>query len=60
MRKSERYQQHAEECRALARSTQNEVQRRQLLELAETWNSPALERERTDKTRAGSASGGST
>ena len=45
MNKSREYRDHAEECRALARNAQNEEQRRQLLELAESWGSLALERE---------------
>ena len=48
MKKAKKYRKHAEECRALARIAQNEEQRRQLLELAETWGSLALEQELTD------------
>jgi len=45
MTKSKKYREHAEECRALARNAPNEEQRRQLLELAETWGSLALARD---------------
>lgn len=37
MRKVSDYQQHADECRAMARKTLNAVQRRQLEEMAEAW-----------------------
>lgn len=40
------YRLHAQECRALARSAQNEEQRTQLLKMAEAWENFALERER--------------
>ena len=53
MKKSKKYRKHAEECRALARDAPNEEQRRQLLELAETWGSLALEHERTAEKRLG-------
>jgi hypothetical protein len=59
MHKSKEYREHAEQCRALARNAQNEEQRRQLLELAETWGSLALERERTAQKHLGMAGGGS-
>ncbi len=54
MKKSTTYRKHAEECRALARDAQNEEQRRQLLELAESWGSLALERERKAEKLSGS------
>jgi hypothetical protein len=53
MDKSKEYREHAGECRALARNAQNEEQRRQLLELAETWGSLALERERMTEKLSG-------
>lgn len=56
MDKSKEYREHAEECRALARNAQNEEQRRQLLELAETWGSLALERERMTEKLLGAES----
>ena len=59
MDKSKEYREHAEECRALARNAQNEEQRRQLLELAETWGSLALERERMADKLLGAESRGS-
>lgn len=55
MKKSVKYRAHAEECRALARNTQNEEQRKQLLELAETWGLLAVERERTAEKRVRSS-----
>ena len=57
MDKSKEYREHAEECRALARNAQNEEQRRQLLELAETWGSLALECQRTAEKRLGTPGG---
>jgi hypothetical protein len=53
MSKSREYLDHAEECRALARNAQNEEQRRQLLELAETRGSLALEIEQRARQAAG-------
>ena len=47
------------ECRALARNAQNDEQRRRLLELAETWGSLALERERMAEKLLGAESRGS-
>ena len=60
MDKSSEYRQHAEECRVRARHAKNEEQRRQLLELAETWGSLAAERERMAEKRVGSVSPGGT
>jgi hypothetical protein len=40
------YRKHAQECRSLARSTLSEEERKQLLIMAETWESLAAERER--------------
>jgi hypothetical protein len=58
MKKSKKYREHAEECRALARNAPNEEQRRQLLELAESWGSLALDRERKAEKLLGSPNGG--
>ena len=46
MRKVADYRKHAEECRAMARSTAHGEQREQLLKMAATWDSLAQERER--------------
>ena len=43
MKKASEYRQHAEECRALARTTAGE-QRDKLLGMAETWDKLAAER----------------
>jgi len=56
--KSKKYREHAEDCRALARNAPNEEQRRQLLELAESWGLLALEREQTAERHPGPPSGG--
>jgi hypothetical protein len=44
MRKAEEYKKHADECRHLAASASNEDSRRQLLEMADTWESLARDR----------------
>ena len=46
MRKASEFRRHADECRALARNAGNEEQRRQLLDMANTWEQIAEERER--------------
>ena len=46
MKKASEYRQHAQECRALARTTQTDDHRAQLLKMAETWETLATERER--------------
>ena len=53
MKKASEYRQHAQECRALARTTQTDDHRVQLLKMAETWETLATERERllTEKDR---------
>ena len=43
--KAAAYRRHARECHTLARHAQNEDQRLQLLVMAETWESLAVERE---------------
>ena len=45
MKKAIEYRQHAGECRALARSAQNEEHRVQLIKMAETWEKLAGDRE---------------
>ena len=44
MRKVEEYKRHADECRQLASVSSNEESRRQLLEMAETWEGLARDR----------------
>jgi hypothetical protein len=44
VKKASEYRQHAEECRALAKSTLAGAQRDQLLEMASTWEKLAAER----------------
>jgi hypothetical protein len=46
LKKASEYTQHAHECRVLARNAQNEEQRIQVLKMAETWDSLAVERTR--------------
>ena len=45
MRKIEEYRRHADECRQLATQSSNEETRTQLLEMAETWEGLAHDRE---------------
>ena len=45
MRKVEEYSRHAAECRQLAAATSNAESRRQLLDMAETWDGLARDRE---------------
>ena len=45
MRKVEEYRKHAEECRQLSAASSNDESRRQLLDMAETWESLAKDRE---------------
>lgn len=46
MKKAADYRRHAQECRALAKKVETEAQRVSLLQMAETWDSLATERER--------------
>jgi len=46
VKKASEYRQHAQECRGLARTTQTDDHRAQLLKMAETWEALATERER--------------
>jgi hypothetical protein len=45
MSKVEEYRRHAEECRQLATKSSNEEARTQLLQMAETWEGLARDRE---------------
>ena len=45
MSKVEEYRRHAEECRQLATRSANEETRTQLLQMAETWEGLARDRE---------------
>ncbi|MBB3020674.1 hypothetical protein FHR70_003760 [Microvirga lupini] len=45
MKKASEYRQHAEECWQMANGALNEEQRAQLLEMAQTWENLARERE---------------
>ncbi len=46
MRKVSEYEAHAQECRQLAVKTQDQVHKKQLEEMAETWTMLAREREK--------------
>ena len=45
MRKVDEYRRHADECRQLAHRSSNEETRSQLLQMAETWEGLARDRE---------------
>ena len=45
MRKVDEYRRHADECRQLANRSSNEETRSQLLQMAETWEGLARDRE---------------
>jgi hypothetical protein len=45
VKKAAEYRQHAQECRTLARTTRDETQRHQLLNMASTWDKLADERD---------------
>jgi len=51
MTKSREYRQHANECRALARTAQNEQHRSQLLKMADAWDNFALEADRSERAK---------
>ena len=53
MKKTDEYRRHAEECRVLARHMKNAEYRGQLLVMADTWETLAIERERVITTRFG-------
>jgi hypothetical protein len=44
MRKVSEYEEHAEECRKMARQTKNPQHKKQLEEMAQTWDMLAKER----------------
>ena len=45
MQKSLEFRQHAQECRTLARTTRDESQRQQLMNMANTWDKLAADRD---------------
>ena len=49
MKKTEDYLKHAKECRGLAKQMASGEQRDQLLNMAETWEGLAVERERRQR-----------
>lgn len=51
MKKQEEYVQHAKDCRRLAKQMDSGEQRDQLINMAETWEVLARERERTLRNR---------
>ena len=53
MDKSADYMKHAKECRGLAKHMESGEQRDQLMNMAETWEVLARERERTLRNRDG-------
>ena len=46
MKKASEYRQHANECRNLAKQVRDAAQRKQLLEMAKTWDALAVDRDR--------------
>jgi hypothetical protein len=46
MKQAAEYREHAGECRKLAQTAKNEVERTQLMEMAAAWERMAVERER--------------
>jgi hypothetical protein len=46
MKQAAEYRQHAAECRTLALTARNDLERRQLTEMAAAWERMAVERER--------------
>jgi hypothetical protein len=57
MLKASEYEQHAAECRAMARNTRNPLHKQQLEEMAEAWAMLARERRaRSQKQTNGSVS----
>ena len=49
MKKASEYRKHAEECLALAKQVHDGEHRKQLLEMARTWNALAEDRERVTR-----------
>ena len=45
MKKAHEYREHANECRALARTALSDSERRQLIDMAATWDAIAEQRE---------------
>ena len=52
MKKASEYRKHAEECLALSKQVPEGEQRKQLLEMARTWNALAEDRERVARKHA--------
>jgi hypothetical protein len=52
VKKASEYRQHAEECRALARTSRTPDERAQLDHLARTWDGLAVDRERIVREQA--------
>jgi hypothetical protein len=51
LKKSAEHRHHAQECRSLARSVQNEEHRNQLLRMAEAWDNFAHEADRAERAK---------
>jgi hypothetical protein len=49
VKKASEYRKHAEECLALAKQVRDGEHRKQLLEMARTWNALAEDRERVTR-----------
>jgi hypothetical protein len=52
VKKASEYRQHAQECRALARNAKADEHRIHLLNMADTWENLAVERERMLQEKA--------
>jgi hypothetical protein len=52
MKKAEEYRAHAAECLEMARQTRNEEHKRQLLQMAETWEMLAVQREKAQRKKS--------
>jgi hypothetical protein len=50
VKKASEYRKHAEECLALAKQVRDGEHRKQLLEMARTWNALAEDRERVTRS----------
>jgi hypothetical protein len=51
MSKGPQHRRNAEECRALARTAQDEQHRQQLLKMAQAWDNFAYESERAERAK---------
>ena len=51
LKKSAEHRHHALECRALARSVQNDEHRNQLLRMADAWDNFAHEADRAERAK---------